>query len=150
MNAPIDTQINTKTGLFLASFQIGKAMPGAPLLHLNLAVYTPGETVTGVSHVTQATNPPLDVASELKGQYTYMTVMPNKSHILVTAQGYPIVKWPQHGGLGPVIQPNLELRMVLSDDWKSGTANYKYQDGNQVWHEVKDVPVTLVPAAVLA
>lgn len=49
-----------------------------------------------------------------------------------------------------MIQPNFELRMVLSEDWKSGTANYKYQDSHQVWHEVKDAPVNLVPAAVLA
>ncbi|MGL6051845.1 MAG: DUF1842 domain-containing protein [Aeromonas salmonicida] len=146
MNAITDT----KTGLFLASFEIGKAMPGAQLLHLNLAVYTPGETVNGVAHLTQATNPPLDMASELKGQYTYMCVMPKQCHILVTAQGYPIIKWPQSGGIGPVIQPNFELRMVLGEDWKSGTANYKYQDNHQVWHEVKDAPVTLVPTAVLA
>lgn len=85
MNAITDT----KTGLFLASFEIGTAMPGAQLLHLNLAVHTPGETVNGVAHLTQATNPPLDMASELKGQYTYMCVMPKQCHILVTAQGYP-------------------------------------------------------------
>ncbi|MGY3858881.1 DUF1842 domain-containing protein [Aeromonas intestinalis] len=146
MNATTDT----KTGLFLATFDIGKSIPGAPLLRLNLSVYTPGETLNGVAHLTQATNPPLDQASEVKGQYTYMCVMPKQCHILVTAQGYPIIKWPQHAGIGPVILPNFELRMVLSEDWKSGTANYKYQDNQQKWHEVKDAPVTLVPAAVLA
>lgn len=146
MNATTDT----KTGLFLATFDIGKAIPGAPLLRLNLSVYTPGETLNGVAHLTQTTNPPLEQASEVKGQYTYMCVMPKQCHILVTAQGYPIIKWPQHAGIGPVILPNFELRMVLSEDWKSGTANYKYQDNQQKWHEVKDAPVTLVPAAVLA
>ncbi|WP_349921178.1 DUF1842 domain-containing protein [Aeromonas veronii] len=146
MNATTDT----KTGLFLATFDIGKSIPGAPLLRLNLSVYTPGETLNGVAHLTQATNPPLDQASEVKGQYTYMCVMPKQCHILVTAQGYPIIKWPQHAGIGPVILPNFELRMVLSEDWKSGTANYKYLDNQQKWHEVKDAPVTLVPAAVLA
>ncbi|MGL5814149.1 DUF1842 domain-containing protein [Aeromonas sp.] len=146
MNATTDT----KTGLFLATFDIGKAIPGAPLLRLNLSVYTPGETLSGVAHLTQATNPPLDQASDVKGQYTYMCVMPKQCHVLVTAQGYPIIKWPQHAGIGPVILPNFELRMVLSEDWKSGTANYKYQDNQQKWHEVKDAPVTLVPAAVLA
>lgn len=146
MNATTDT----KTGLFLATFDIGKAQPGAPLLRLNLSVYAPGETLNGVAHLTQATKPPLDQASDVKGQYTYMCVMPKQCHILVTAQGYPIIKWPQHAGIGPVILPNFELRMVLSEDWKSGTANYKYLDSNQKWHEVKDAPVTLVPAAVLA
>lgn len=96
MNAITDT----KTGLFLASFEIGKAMPGAQLLHLNLAVYTPGETVNGVAHLTQATNLPLDMASELKGQYTYMCVMPKQCHILVTAQGYPVSNGPRAAGSG--------------------------------------------------
>lgn len=146
MNAITDT----KTGLFLASFDIGKSMPGAPLLRLNLTVFTPGETVSGVAHLIQATNPPLDLASDVKGQYTQMCVMPRQCHVLLTAQGHPIAKWPQGAGIGPVLPANFELRMVLGEDWQSGTANYKYQDSHLVWHEVKDAPVTLVPATVLA
>lgn len=119
-------------------------MPGAPLFRINFGVYTPGETVSGIGHITQAINPPLDVGTHLDGQYTYMCVMPKNCHILITATGYPITKWPQGGGVGHVILPNVDLWMVVAEDWKSGTANYKYMDGNGNWHEVKDAPVKSV------
>lgn len=138
-----------ETGLFLVSYEIGGHMPGAPLFGVSFTVYTPGETVSGIGHITQATNPPLDIGTDLSGQFTYMCVMPKNCHILITATGYPVVKWPQGGGIGPVIPPNTELRMVVSEDWKSGTANYKYLDGGGNWHEVKDAPVKSVPVAAI-
>ncbi|AKQ64586.1 hypothetical protein A176_001498 [Myxococcus hansupus] len=42
-----------------------------------------------------------------------------------------------------MLPPNLSLRRVLDDDWKSGTANDKYPAGN-TWHEVTDVPVKAI------
>ena len=134
-----------KTGLFLACFEIGGEMPGAPLFAVHLSVYTPGEKVSGFGRITQTTSPPLDLATKLNGDYTYMTVMPNESHILVVATGYPPIDWPPNGGLGPVIPPNLQLRMVLTADWKSGTANYKYSAGDGTWQSVTDAPVRAVP-----
>lgn len=133
-----------KTGLFIASYAIGGEMPGAPLFKLNLSIYTPGETVSGIGHITQAVNPPLDIATNLHGQFTYMCVMPHICHVLVTATGYPVIKWPHGGGIGPVIPANSELRMVLSDDWKSGTANYKYMDNEGSWHEITNAPVQII------
>ncbi|MEW6734634.1 MAG: DUF1842 domain-containing protein [Acidobacteriota bacterium] len=133
-----------KTGLFVVSYDIGTDLIGAPLFKLHLSVYTPNKTVTGTGRITQTTNPPLDIATRVQGEYTYMTVMPNKSHILVTAVGYPIINWPAHAGIGPVIPPNVELRMVLEDNWSSGRAMYRYLvDGS--WHEVTDAPVKSVP-----
>ena len=134
-----------KTGLFIVSYEIGGNMPGAPLFKINFSVYTPGETVSGIGHITQTTNPPIDIGTNLHGQYTYMCVMPKTCHILITATGYPIIKWPQGGGIGPVIPPNTELRMVVSEDWKSGTANYKYIDSKGNWNEITDAPVKMVP-----
>lgn len=132
------------TGLFIVSYAIGGEMPGAPLFTVNLSVYTPGETISGIGHITQAVNPPLDIATNINGQYTYMCVMPKNCHILVTATGTPIVKWPQGGGVGPVIPTNMELRMVLTEDWKSGTANYKYQDASGNWNEITNAPVKMI------
>jgi hypothetical protein len=60
-----------------------------------------------------------------------------------------MIKWPQGGGIGPVIPPNAELRMVLSEDWRSGTANYKYQDSNGNWHQIADAPVKMVSGNTL-
>jgi hypothetical protein len=145
----MDQKVETMTGLFIASYEIGGEMPGSPLFKVNFSVYTPGETVHGIGHITQTTNPPLDIATNLSGQYTYMCVMPKSCHILVTATGHPIIKWPQGGGIGPVIPPNVELRMVLNEDWKSGTANYKYMDSKGMWHEVTNAPVKIVPGNML-
>lgn len=141
----MESQSERKTGLFIVCYEIGGDMPGAPLFKVNLGVYTPAETVSGIGNITQATNPPLDIGTRLHGQYTYMCVMPKTCHILITATGYPIIKWPQGGGIGPVIPPNVDLRMVVTEDWKSGTANYKYVDDKGNWHEITDAPIKLVP-----
>ena len=135
----------TKTGLFPICYEIGGAMPGAPLFKASLMVYTPDERITGFGEITQTTNPPLDIKTKLEGNYTYMTVMPRNVHILITAQGYPPIHWPPGGGIGPVIPPNVELRMVVEENWQSGTANYKYLDGKGNWHDIKDAPVKAVP-----
>ena len=138
-----------KTGLFLACYEIATSRIGAPLLKLNLTVNTPEESVHGVGKITQTTNPPLNIATKLDGNFTYMTVMPNITHILVTASGYPIIHWPPGGGIGPVILPNVELRMVLNKDWKSGTANYKYIDDQGNWQSIDNAAVKLVSCPVL-
>ncbi|MDY6855858.1 MAG: DUF1842 domain-containing protein [Thermodesulfobacteriota bacterium] len=138
-----------KVGMFIVSYEIGRNMSGAPLFKINFSVYTPAKTVAGIGHITQTTNPPLDIATNLHGQYTYMCVMPQTCQILITATGYPIINWPQHGGVGPIIPPNIELRMVITEDWKSGTANYKYIDSNGIWQEITDAPVKVVPGKTI-
>ena len=134
-----------KTGLFLACYEIGGEMPGAPLFKIHFAVYAPDETLSGTGHITLTTKPPLDIGTMLVGQYTYMCVMPKTCHILITASGYPPVEWPSWGGVGPVIPSNVKLTMVIGDDWKSGTANYSYRDQQGNWVDIKDAPVKLVP-----
>ena len=133
-----------KVGLFLACYEIATSRIGGPVFKLNLIVNTPTETVHGVGTITQSTNPPLDIATKLDGSFTYMTVMPDITHILVTASGYPIIYWPPHGGIGPVILPNVELRMVLNSDWKSGTVNYKYIDREGLWQSIENAVATSV------
>ena len=139
-----------KTGVFLVSYRITTSLVGAPTLNLNLMVNTPKETVHGLGKITQSTNPPLDITTKLDGHFTYMTVMPDNTHILVTAIGYPVIHWPSHGGPGPVILPNFKLWMVLSKDWKSGTANYKYTDSEGNWQSINEVEVKLTDSPVLA
>jgi hypothetical protein len=134
---------NQPVGLFPVSYEIGAEMPGAPRFTVHFLVYTPGKTVNGMGVITQAINPPLELATQLHGDFTYMTVMPKTAHILLTATGYPPMKWPHHGGIGPVLQPNVHLRIVLEDDWKSGTANYSYFF-KDTWHEVEGAPVKLI------
>jgi hypothetical protein len=130
-------QVNQSVGFFIASYQISEPKKvGAPVLHLQLGVSTPSETVTGHASITQATNPPVSCQSQVTGTFTYMTVMPNTTHILVVCTGCQ----PTPGG-GNV---NFECRMVLSQDWKTGTCNYKYQDGHGNWHSIENCPVSFV------
>lgn len=139
-----------RVGLFLVTYAIGGEALAAPHMSLTMTVDTPRESVAGISHVTQTVNPPVDVASRVSGDVTYMTVMPQRTHILVTATGHPLVKWPEHGGIGPVLMPNMNLRMVLEDTWQSGTASYSYLDPEGRWQSVSDAPVRAVPGNVLS
>ena len=135
-------------GLFPVTYNIGAGLPGAPNFYLGLLVNTPDKVVSGAGRITQAVNPPVDVRTNVNGTYTYMATMKDV-HILVVATGYPVVDWPPHGGIGPVLLPNLHLRMVLAQDWASGTATYKYLNASGEWIEVDNVPVKLVkPEAV--
>ena len=130
-----------KAGLFIVCYTIETARTSAPVFNLNLTVNPPKGTVHGLGKIIQSTNPPLDLTTRLDGSFTYMTVMPNNTHILVVATGYPVIHWHPYSGVSTVIPPNAELRMFLSRDWKSGTANYKYIDNQGDWHSISDVSV---------
>jgi hypothetical protein len=89
-------------------------------------------------------NPALNVPTTLEGDYTYMTVMPNETHILVVANGTGPI-----GLTTPLEGPNTKLRMVLESDWASGTANFSYVDNNGRWQDVTDAKVTILQAVAL-
>ncbi|RON47801.1 DUF1842 domain-containing protein [Pseudomonas frederiksbergensis] len=126
-------------GLFPLAYRIGTSAPGAQTLALNLLVFTPEETVSGTANITQAINPPLDLDSDVWGEYTYLTVMsPGVSKILITAQG-------NQGGPGSNSIVNFKIQLVVGTDWKAGIANYQYFDG-QRWVEVNNVPAHLSEA----
>lgn len=133
----------SSVGLFPITWNIGTGLLGAPSLNLACTVDTPHQVVQGIGHITQPVNPPVNVATAVSGTFTYMTVMPDETHILVVATGVPVVAWPPHGGVGPVLPPNFHLRMVLARDWSSGTAYYRYQNAEGAWIEVNDAPVAI-------
>ncbi|UPK16065.1 DUF1842 domain-containing protein (plasmid) [Bradyrhizobium sp. 155] len=68
--------------------------------------------------------------------------------VLVLLTGYPPIHWPTHGGLGPVILPNVDLRMTLVPNWQSGIASYRYRSGHGDWQEIEAAPVKLVSPAI--
>ncbi|AZC36582.1 DUF1842 domain-containing protein [Pseudomonas chlororaphis] len=124
-------------GLFPLSYRIGNPIPGAPSLALDLLVYTPEQTVRGTSVITQTTNPPLILESDVWGQYTYLTVLPpSESKILITAQG-------NQGGRSSNSIVTFKIQLVVGDDWQSGIANYQYYNG-QYWVSIENVPAHLV------
>lgn len=131
------------SGAFLASYRIGNSMPGAPLFTVHLVVSAPNKIVNGAGEITQAINPPLGVPTNLSGEYTYMTVMPDNSKILVTLRGTGPIN-----PIEPLEATNTRVWLVLSTDWKSGTANYQYRYGKDSndWQSVEGVPVTLIPS----
>jgi len=139
-------------GLFLASYDIGTGLDGAIGFQLTMSVFTPEKTVNGSGAITQAINPPVNVNTKFNGTFDYLSVMGGES-IFVKATGYPVINWPAHGGIGPVIMPNLELTLVLDADWQTGTANYKYRtgvfDGLDDWIEVSNVPVKAISSSQL-
>lgn len=129
------------SGLFIKTYDITSGMLGAPSFQILLTVNTPMKSVNGTGRISNGSiHPPMEIGTNLHGDFTYLTVMPNNSNILVVAEGYPIIKWPAHGGIGPVLMPNVHLRMVLNEDWSEGTASYSYLYEGE-WHEVNNVPV---------
>lgn len=118
-------------GLFIVCYDIISEAIGSSICHLRLTVNTPKEEVDGVAHIYNATvHPPKSIFSTItNGLYTYMCTMKD-CHILVTAQG--------EGHIGTPITPlegvNFKLRMVLDENWETGTAQYSYYDVNtQNW-----------------
>lgn len=138
------------SSLFLASYKVTTPGVGGPLLTLHLTVDSEHETIHGLAEITQATNPPLQIKSKLDGNFTYMTVMPNKTNILVVCQGWPIIHWPKDAGIRPVILENFDLRMILEKDWKGGgIANYRYTEDYPNWQVVRNAKVELEDSPVL-
>lgn len=130
-----------ETGLFLVSYRIGTGAPGAPTLNLSLAVNTVHKTIHGIGEITQAVNPPVEILSRVDGSYIPIVIQGDPS-LLVEATGLPPMHWPdRRRGVGPVVLPNLHLRMILGGAWEGGTAYYRYQNAEHQWVEVNDVPV---------
>jgi hypothetical protein len=124
--------MDTKTGLFLGKWLIGKAIPGGILAHLNAMVSTPNQKISGHVTFTQATNPPLDVTVDVAGHYVNTAVGATKVHIAV------IRSVPSQ----LIGAPWLEMLVVWADDWQSGTAWFSAQIGS-THIEQSDAPVKI-------
>lgn len=126
-------QASDEVGLFIACFEVGNVgMPGAPVMRFQGAFNAPAKTVNGSANITQATNPPLDVHSNVHGNWYYMAVMgkkPDEQAVRIDFVGYPPFSWPSGAGIGPVIPPNVQGTIVLDNGWAAGTgtANYSYR-----------------------
>lgn len=135
--------MSTPVGIFYRAYRSTTGLPGAPALTLHFVANPREKTITGGAQVTQAINPPLDLHSNIQGEFTYMTVMPKNTHILVIASGTPATRLPI-GPVGPALPTNFDLRMVLEEDWSRGIANWRYQTADGQWHELDNVPVEAI------
>ena len=119
------------TGAFHVKWIIGNIMPGAPLLHVDAVVVTPAHSISGVAHLTQATNPPLDVDFNISGSYIDVTERNTTHFALLSTSPSPL--------LGA---PYLLLSMVLGADWKTGKGSYRYVCGSLTGHQ-ENVPIKI-------
>lgn len=126
-------EVNHDGALFLACYRVADGGVGGLVLTLHLTVDTSTKRITGFGYVTQTTNPPLRLPTELRGRYSELALQGHRL-IIVTATGYP------HDSTGFIL-PNLQLSMAL-EDWKSGTAEYEYRINVQdpQWQVLKDIP----------
>jgi len=127
-------------GLFNANYRISKGLAGGVDMNLNLTVNSVNKRVTGMAHLGQAINPPLNLISEIQGDFNYMCTM-QSCNILVVAEGFSPFQPLIHDV--PQIYRNLYLRIVLDDNWQTGVANFRYFINN-VWHEVTNAKVELI------
>lgn len=125
---------NTQETYFLLNLRIGESLPGGITCTLNLGVSPSIKKVDGRSVVFQAINPPLHVQSIVAGNYNYFCTM-NSCHIMIVLNGY------QDTGEGCL--KNFEARILLEDNWESGTATYSFLDGGE-WTTISNQKVTAI------
>lgn len=129
------------TGLFLANYVIGSGLLGATSFRASLLINTPDRSVSGRGIVSQSTTPPLNLVSNLSGEYHYQCV-DDECYVLVNLVGaQPYFGIPP---IGSDLQ-NTRAHLMLNDDWQSGVANISYLDPRSGgWIEYEQLPVTLV------
>ena len=125
---------NSIPNVFLLNLEIGDDLIGSITRTLDLGVSPINETVDGRSVVFQAINPVLHVQSIVTGTYNYLCTN-TSCHIMITLTGYI--------DNGSSCLKNFEARILLEDDWKSGTANYSFLNDGK-WTKVSNQKVKAV------
>lgn len=128
--------------LYYANYEISSNLTpmGGVSFNVSLIIDTKTKSIVGNGTIFQATNPPLNIPSQLTGDYSYMCTM-NSCNNLVIADGFSPYAPLIHGIPSPA--KNVALRMSLNDDWKSGVANYRYLKNGE-WVESGNQQVKLV------
>jgi hypothetical protein len=126
--------------LYLVKLLVGnKGMPGAPLLHLSLAVDAPTGHITGQAEVTQAIAPPGGIIriNKLQGHIRSLGLVPAVRVVSLT--GSYAVPFPPPA-IGHAIEPFWALLVVPQAGW-DGRGSFSY--GGK---EIDDVPVDVCKA----
>ncbi len=131
---------HAEIGLFPVNYRITTGVPGAPLLRTQLLVSTPDQRVTGFGQITQTTNPPLDIRARLNGDYGYLA-FEGGSRIMMNLKGFPVSTLPPGSGVGPVLLENIGGNLLLSSDFRSGSASFWYLDNAGIKHTIEGATV---------
>jgi hypothetical protein len=133
-----------KTDVFLAKYFVGMNQPLANKFLISISAQTPNESLKGETEIKIYKSPPINIVNSLVGNYKYVSIAPDSCHILITAQGYPKYKYTDESGIERPTNPIFHLRLILSENWESGIANYDYMDKQGNWQSVTDMPVTRI------
>lgn len=119
--------------VFIANYLISDGSEGGISCTLNLFFDPFTSQVDGRSTITQPVPDMVPVKSSVSGHYQPVYTMDSKN-TLVVLTGFS----DSRGAL-----VNLELRMVLNEGLKSGTANYSFLDQGE-WVQVENQQVELI------
>jgi hypothetical protein len=124
------------TDLFHATYAVATPAIGSPLLTLSIVVDVPNGKVTGIARITQTTYPPLQFRADVWGSFsTVQPVLDAPPVNVLTLDGNP-------SGQYSMIAETFHFHGILSSDWKSGHASYRYYEGER-WHTVENAIMTV-------
>jgi hypothetical protein len=124
------------TDLFHVTYAVATPAIGSPLLKLSIVVDIPNGKITGIANITQTTNPPLKFRADVWGTFSTVQPVPDAPPVnIVTLDGNP-------SGQYSMIAETFHFHGILSNDWKSGNASYRYYEGER-WHTVENAIVTV-------
>jgi hypothetical protein len=113
---------NSKLSVFLLNLRIGDGLPGGISCTLDLGVSPENNATQGRSVIFQAVNPITHVQSAVTGTYNYLCTN-TSCHIMLVLNGFT----ENEGGS----LKNFEARILLTDDWKTGTADYSFLNNGE-------------------
>ncbi|AOJ72381.1 MULTISPECIES: DUF1842 domain-containing protein [Burkholderia] len=123
------------TGLFPVQLRVATPNLGAPVLWLYLLVNEVEKIVSGFARITQPIYPPLHFRARVTGQFHLMRIDPlSPPMIALSVTGSP------SGPVAPQVVI-LEFNGLLTEDWQSGTANYRYLHEGR-WHSIEHAIVS--------
>jgi hypothetical protein len=126
--------------LYLVKLLVGnEGMPGAPLLHLSLAVDAPTGHITGQAEITQAIAPPGGITriNNLEGHIRSLGLIPAVRVVSLT--GSYVFSFPPPA-IGQVIEPFWALLVIPQEGWE-GRGSFGYGST-----EIDDVPIDVCNA----
>ncbi|CAH0440261.1 DUF1842 domain-containing protein [Ralstonia pseudosolanacearum] len=126
----------SQTGLFPVTYVVATPAIGAPVLTLSLLVNTPAKKVSGIAKITQSTNPPLVFHADVWGTFSQLRVEEGaEASIILTLDGNP-------SGQTSMIAETFHFHGILSSNWQTGQASYRYEEGGR-WHAVEHAVMTV-------
>ena len=126
--ADLKLQTPSATSLEHVQIQIGGNMPGAPSFRMHLLLNA--NVATGIGRITQSTNPPLDINTQLAGRTSLIVFGADVTRsIQLTGRELPVLL-PD-----PINVRNCDI-VLQGAEGKHGSASYEYLQNGQ-WKKVE-------------